>query len=476
MTCGTPTTTTQTSPPTSPATSKQPTPSSDWEKRYLPTRRVTYPRQTNASKMKKLKGFALLVIVFAIGVFVGIAASTHNTTTQNIQNGTLGSAQIESDSTYMDYLGYHVVGEVENTGNISLGFMQVGGIFKNSAGQQVYENWTYTDATYLPSGQKTPFDLIIWDSSMAAQVSSYTLSVFYDWAPLPYSTSLSVINTSGSVNSDGWYQVNGDVMNNGPSTSNFTQVFGTFYNAQGQVIYVDSEYTSSNYIPTSQLSNFTLTVSNSTISSQIKSYSISAESEESQYTSMPQSGVQSTSSPIAVTELSNVTQNAVQTQIGMNTPQQQSQDLVEYCFSSPEPPHGDCDSRLVYWIDQANVSIHIMIYSFTLDDVADALIRAKQRGVDVKIAWDKTEVNELGSQYQKLANAGIDIRIDREPGIDLLHDKVAIIDNHIIITGSFNWSNEANLHDRENLVVINSINWATAYEENFQEIWNASAP
>ena len=117
-----------------------------------------------------------------------------------------------------------------------------------------------------------------------------------------------------------------------------------------------------------------------------------------------------------------------------------------------------------------------MIYSFTLDNVGDALVQAKQRGVDVKIAWDKTEVNVQGSEYQKLKNAGIDIRIDRETGIALLHDKVAIIDGHTIITGSFNWSTEANLHDRENLIVINSTTWAAAYEQNFQEIWNASTP
>jgi phospholipase D len=148
--------------------------------------------------------------------------------------------------------------------------------------------------------------------------------------------------------------------------------------------------------------------------------------------------------------------------------------LVEYCFSSPQPPHGDCASRLVYWFGEANNSIHIMIYSFTLDDVGDALVHAKQRGVDVKIAWDKTEVNVQGSEYQKLKNAGIDIRIDRETGIALLHDKVAIIDSHIIVTGSFNWSANANLKNRENLVVIDSTSWAATYEQNFQQVWNAS--
>jgi phosphatidylserine/phosphatidylglycerophosphate/cardiolipin synthase-like enzyme len=107
-----------------------------------------------------------------------------------------------------------------------------------------------------------------------------------------------------------------------------------------------------------------------------------------------------------------------------------------------------------------------MIYSFTLTDVPDALIAAHNRGAYVKIARGPTEVNIAGTQYQNLANAGINVRIDHEPGLSLLHDKVAII---IIITGSFNWSNEANLHDGENLLVINNQVWGTAYEQDFKK-------
>jgi phosphatidylserine/phosphatidylglycerophosphate/cardiolipin synthase-like enzyme len=181
-------------------------------------------------------------------------------------------------------------------------------------------------------------------------------------------------------------------------------------------------------------------------------------------------------SAVQTTSTRQVTMQVTTTQTTTSFGQQAiTGDLVEYCFASPRPPHGDCAGRLIYWFNKATTSIHIMIYSFTLDSVGDALVQAKQRGVDVKIAWDKTEVNVQGSEYQKLKNAGIDIRIDRETGIALLHDKVAIIDGHIIITGSFNWSTEANLHDRENLVVIDSTSWATAYEQNFQEVWNASS-
>ena len=56
-----------------------------------------------------------------------------------------------------------------------------------------------------------------------------------------------------------------------------------------------------------------------------------------------------------------------------------------------------------------------------------------------------------------------------------MHDKVAIIDDHIVLTGSFNWSNEANNENRENLIVIDSTAIAALYEANFQQNYAATA-
>jgi len=57
----------------------------------------------------------------------------------------------------------------------------------------------------------------------------------------------------------------------------------------------------------------------------------------------------------------------------------------EVCFS----PNGGCKDRLIYWIGRANRTIHVLICSFTLDDVRDALISAKNRGVDVRIVFER---------------------------------------------------------------------------------------
>jgi phosphatidylserine/phosphatidylglycerophosphate/cardiolipin synthase-like enzyme len=125
-------------------------------------------------------------------------------------------------------------------------------------------------------------------------------------------------------------------------------------------------------------------------------------------------------------------------------------------------------------IGRANSSIHVLIYSFTLDTITVALIQAKQAkpNLDVKIVWDESNVDASGLEYQRLKSAGFNIRVDHRN--DLLHDKVAIIDGHIILTGSFNWSDAANKTNRENLIILDSETWAAAYEQNFQQIWAAS--
>ena len=134
-------------------------------------------------------------------------------------------------------------------------------------------------------------------------------------------------------------------------------------------------------------------------------------------------------------------------------------------------PKGGCADQVAYWIGRANSSVHVLIYSFTLSNIGDALIQAKNKGVDVKVVFEKSQVSQY-SQYFRLANAGLNVRNDTNP--DLMHDKVAIIDGYIIITGSFNWSNAAESDNNENMAIIKSDDLAGRYEMVFQQIWSSS--
>ena len=99
---------------------------------------------------------------------------------------------------------------------------------------------------------------------------------------------------------------------------------------------------------------------------------------------------------------------------------------------------GGCMNILIDMISRANESIHVMIYGFTLDALADALIRAAERGVDVKVLIEAESTGWKGSEHEKLIAHGVDVKLDSNP--DLMHHKVMIIDGRIVITGSYNWT------------------------------------
>jgi len=134
-------------------------------------------------------------------------------------------------------------------------------------------------------------------------------------------------------------------------------------------------------------------------------------------------------------------------------------------------PKGGCEDQVLYWIDRANVSIHILIYSFTLDSISGKLIEAHQRGVEVRVVFEKQQVTEY-SEYSILKAAGISVRNDTNP--DYMHHKVMIIDGILILTGSFNYSAHAEEENNENLIVIESTYVAGIYEDEFQKIWSSS--
>jgi phosphatidylserine/phosphatidylglycerophosphate/cardiolipin synthase-like enzyme len=134
-------------------------------------------------------------------------------------------------------------------------------------------------------------------------------------------------------------------------------------------------------------------------------------------------------------------------------------------------PRGGCENQVINWISKANSSIHVLIYSFTLDSVGNALIEAFDRYIEVKIVFEKGQIGQ-SSEYQRLRHSAVDVRNDTNPSY--MHDKIMIVDGKIVLTGSFNWSNNAENENNENLLIITSTSLATTYENEFQKIWNSS--
>ncbi|OGO11598.1 MAG: hypothetical protein A2Y53_07095 [Chloroflexi bacterium RBG_16_47_49] len=143
--------------------------------------------------------------------------------------------------------------------------------------------------------------------------------------------------------------------------------------------------------------------------------------------------------------------------------------LIEVYFS---PQDGTLDHILAA-VNSAQQSIYILAYSFTSDELANALMEQARSGVSVRVVFDKDQYHSnSGTEFDNLRNVGIDARLDGNPR--LMHHKVIIIDQQIVITGSYNFSNNAERTNDENTLIIHNQDIAAAYTAEFQQIYDLS--
>ncbi|CUW41785.1 putative endonuclease precursor [Magnetospirillum sp. XM-1] len=136
---------------------------------------------------------------------------------------------------------------------------------------------------------------------------------------------------------------------------------------------------------------------------------------------------------------------------------------IDVCFT----PGMDCTGKVVEAISAARRTILVQAYSFTSPPIAQALVQAKKRGVDVRAVLDKSQRTEKYSGADFLANGGVPVQIDAAHAI--AHNKVMVIDGGTVITGSFNFTKAAQERNAENLLVIRDSELAAKYESNWKK-------
>jgi len=138
---------------------------------------------------------------------------------------------------------------------------------------------------------------------------------------------------------------------------------------------------------------------------------------------------------------------------------------IEIRFS----PNGGCTEAIADEIRAAENSILVQAYSFTSAPIAEAIVAAHKRGVRVDVILDKSQRTEKYSSADFVQHAGIPVRIDSHHAI--AHNKIMILDGHVVITGSFNFTKHAEENNAENLLIIRDAGIAGQYTAN----WHAHA-
>jgi phosphatidylserine/phosphatidylglycerophosphate/cardiolipin synthase-like enzyme len=150
--------------------------------------------------------------------------------------------------------------------------------------------------------------------------------------------------------------------------------------------------------------------------------------------------------------------------------------VVQTCFS----PEKKCADYITKEIGQAQKEIFVAVYAFTSDDIAQALIKARKRGVTVQVVVDREFDRENeASKGSFLQQQGIALRRQSgigggkpEKGAGIMHQKFAVIDRRVVFTGSYNWTLAAEKFNHENLLYFRDAGpLAEEYRREFLRLW-----
>ena len=132
------------------------------------------------------------------------------------------------------------------------------------------------------------------------------------------------------------------------------------------------------------------------------------------------------------------------------------------------PENGD---EIISFIDSAKQSLDIEMYVFTSDKILQALKRASDRGVQVRIILEKRVINSDNQKnYNELKVYGVNVKWASQE-YALTHAKFMILDGKTMLVGSHNFSENAMYKNREASVIIQSANVVDDFRKVFEEDW-----
>ena len=147
----------------------------------------------------------------------------------------VANVDILSHTGYLDSFGYyHVVGEVQNVGDQAVNFVKIEVVFYDSDNIDIANRFDLTILYVVLAGRKSPFDIVLLDTTQSAKVDHYSLSVTFSAAsPLPMG--LEILSHSAYAYGDG-FGIVGEIRNIGTEKASNVKVIATYRDGKGEVV------------------------------------------------------------------------------------------------------------------------------------------------------------------------------------------------------------------------------------------------
>ena len=134
-------------------------------------------------------------------------------------------------------------------------------------------------------------------------------------------------------------------------------------------------------------------------------------------------------------------------------------------------PNSAEEIYLINLISKTQISLDIAMFTINNVRIAEEIKNIFYRGINVRIISDGKYMRRSSSNIYSLAAEGIKIKVNDSFRYHM-HHKFCVIDNSIVVTGSFNWTDQAVNHNQENLLFIENKNLAIKYSNEFQRLWD----
>lgn len=137
-------------------------------------------------------------------------------------------------------------------------------------------------------------------------------------------------------------------------------------------------------------------------------------------------------------------------------------------------PGEACREIIIQQINNSINRVKICVFTISDDHITNAIMSAHKKGREIKIITDNDKSFDIGSDIERLAQEGIDIKMDNTP--NHMHHKFMVVDDVSLLTGSYNWTQSAARYNHENIVVTKEGGVVKSFLKEFSQLWNEMTP
>jgi len=150
--------------------------------------------------------------------------------------------------------------------------------------------------------------------------------------------------------------------------------------------------------------------------------------------------------------------------------------ILQASFASAETeaifsPERSIKEILLKEVESTTSTIDLAVREITFPEMANALLKAKGRGVKVRVIADSKQAKMKSSQITTLIHQGIPVKVLRGKDYGVMNHRFVILDGKKVVTGSFDWSEASEKWNYENILIIKDSDVVASYQKEFERLW-----